>query len=186
MQTTLSRNDYENFLIQVYFGDRCFEQPLLACVDRAYLDFNRTLHGLRNVPRAQELRRHVRDSLATAISAICNPSDEMTQAAFDDWHRRSCGSIIDAFQALSFEFHAGQAQKWINMTLKYVFVFGETRIPGFSGAYPFCHSPIDRIVIERLTPLRFPKLSRAWSRLDYDEYIACQEWIRNKFLYAAS
>lgn len=182
MQTTLNRNDYTNFLIQAYFGRHCFDEPLMSCVDRAYLDFNRTLHGLKNLPRAEDLHRQVRGWLATKI---CSAQGETTQSAFDDWHHSVCASLIDHFDVhsrdISFQFHAGQAQKWINMTFKYIFTLGETLLGGFSAIYEFCHAPIDRIVIERLKPCGFPKISKPWSKLNYDEYFDCQKWLRDKF-----
>ena len=37
------------------------------------------------------------------------------------------------------KFAVGHGQKWINMTVKYMFVMGERRIAGFSHLYDFCH-----------------------------------------------
>jgi hypothetical protein len=102
------------------------------------------------------------------------------QADFDTWHRGTCEKLIAVYGG-TFPFHAGQAQKWINMTLKYVYTIGEGRIPGFAPAYPLCHAPLDNDVLTRLTQYGFEWPSKAWSRLDYDEYLKCQEWIRDKF-----
>jgi hypothetical protein len=183
MRTTLSRTDYESFLIQVYFGKSYFDQPFLACVDRAYLDFNRTLHNLQKCPRAIERRGEARNWLAAKINALSDASGIVSQENFDKWHRDTCACLISTFQEVNFPFYAGQAQKWINMTLKYVFSFGEDRLSGFAALYELCHAPIDQIVIDRLARVRrdFPKSSKPWSRIDYGEYIECQQWIRNNF-----
>ena len=82
---------------------------------------------------------------------------------------------------LPFAFHAGQAQKWVNMTLKYVFTVGEEHIPGFGPAYAFCHAPIDNIVLGELTRYGFDCPRKVWSQFDYGEYFKCQEWMREKF-----
>ena len=43
-QSKLTRKDYEDYLVSLYFGT---DQDLMtACIKRAYLDFNRTMHGL--------------------------------------------------------------------------------------------------------------------------------------------
>jgi hypothetical protein len=178
MRTTLNRCEYEDFLIQVYFG--FFETPILACIDRAYLDFNRTLR-LRNSPHAKKLHQEVRAWLAKEVEALPRQSSTPTQGGFDTWHRTTCASLTKSFSKHGIDFHSGQGQKWINMTFKYVFTFGDSRIPGFSAIYNHCHAPIDRIVVERLIPLGFPKLSRAWSRICYGEYFSRQEWVRNTF-----
>jgi hypothetical protein len=76
----------------------------------------------------------------------------------------------------------GQAQKWVNVTLKDVFTFGEARLPGFGHIYQFCHVPLDNIFIQYLAPYHPPKLSARWSRIrDYQEYWGFQRWIRNSF-----
>jgi hypothetical protein len=41
-----SRSDYEEYLVRLYFGD---SDLLTACINRAYRDFNRTIHGLKQV-----------------------------------------------------------------------------------------------------------------------------------------
>jgi hypothetical protein len=181
MRTTLNRREYEDFLIQVYFGPGCFDMPILACIDRAYRDFNRTLR-LRNSPNAEELHREVRAWLAKEVEAFSRLSSAPTQEGFDTWHHTTCASLTERFSALELKFYAGQGQKWINMTFKYLFTLGDSRIPGFSAIYDYCHAPIDRIVVERLTPLGFSKLSRAWSRICYNEYFSAEEWIRKEFV----
>ena len=62
-------------------------------------------------------------------------------------------------------FNVGLAQKWINMTLKYIFVLGDRRVPGYGHLQPFCHVPLDRFVLEEAMKDGFPKLPFQWSRL---------------------
>ena len=45
--------EQDDFLLRLYFGAAA---PLRACVDRAYLDFSRTLHGIGALPDAADVR----------------------------------------------------------------------------------------------------------------------------------
>ncbi len=106
----------------------------------------------------------------------------MTADVFDSWHETLCKKIVSLFREQGLMFFVGQAQKWVNMTLKYIFTLGEQRVKGFEFAYPYCHVPLDNILINRLKSYGFPSLNCAWSRLDnYDEYLQKQKWIRQRF-----
>ena len=105
-----------------------------------------------------------------------------TQSGFDSYHRTACERLPALYREFGFyEFSIGQAQKWINMTFKYIFTLGEERLPGYGQVYQFCHVPIDNVVIDQLTRYGFPPL-RYWSRLDdYDLYLAYQKRVRQCF-----
>ena len=49
-----TRAEQNKFLLRLYFGT---ESPLRAWVNRAYLDFSRTLHGIDQAADAAALRR---------------------------------------------------------------------------------------------------------------------------------
>lgn len=117
------------------------------------------------------------DALTTLKAGLEKP---MAQSDFDAWHRKTCDDLV-AVYGETFAFHAGQAQKWVNMTLKYILTVGEEHIPGFGSAYALCHAPIDNIVLGELTRYGFDLPSKAWSQFDYDEYLKCQEWMRDEF-----
>jgi hypothetical protein len=75
-------------------------------------------------------------------------------------------------------FYVGQAQKWLNMTLKYIYVMGDERVPSYDRFYGFGHVPIDNVIIGRFQEYK-PRRLGAWSRLnDYEEYLGYQQWIR--------
>jgi hypothetical protein len=76
----------------------------------------------------------------------------------------------------------GQAQKWLNMSMKYLFTLGERRVPGFAHLYQFAHIPIDNVFLKSATALGGPSLHVPWSRLDdYATYLSCQQAFRNLF-----
>ena len=173
----LTRRDYENYLVYLYFGSN---PNILACANRAYLDFNRTLHGFSKFEKSGELHDKavilLMESFESLKSLSTNPN------MFDNWHRETCKKLVSLFDNQGFHLFIGQAQKWVNMTLKYVFTLGEQRVPGFEFAYPYCHAPLDNIFLERLKKYDFPALNCAWSRLDdYDEYFKKQMWLRTHF-----
>lgn len=172
-----TRQDQEDFLIRLYFGVK--SDYLEMCIDRAYLDFNRTLHGIRN---HQEIYKSAKMLLTESIRMLSkNKSDSST--AFDEWHKKLCITLCKHYADNGFvNYHIGQAQKWVNMALKYVFTMGEKRLPNYSYVYGFCHIPIDNIIINKLAAFHPPRLTCAWSRIDnYDEYMAFQNWVRTCF-----
>ncbi|MEO0969867.1 MAG: hypothetical protein AAFX80_16435, partial [Cyanobacteria bacterium J06639_18] len=102
---------------------------------------------------------------------------------FDNWHEDTCEKLISIYTHNGYSrFTVGQAQKWINMTFKYIFTYGEQRVAGFGNAYPYCHVPIDQTVLKELKRYNFPKFNYPWSRIDnYNDYLEKQIWVRHNF-----
>lgn len=91
---------------------------------RAYRDLNRTLHGIGTHPNAEQLRQDTYDSLKKFVN---NLDDVHTVEVFDKLHQAWCEATIDRFAAQNVDRNKltmdyGQAQKWLNMTLKYLVV----------------------------------------------------------------
>lgn len=173
--------EQNEFLLRLYFGT---ESPLRACVNRAYLDFSRTLHGIDQATDAAALRREAGELVQTWLANLPGLSPDTSQGVFDSSHRSRCEQLCRLYGRHGFRsFAVGQAQKWLNMGLKYVYVFGEERLPGFVGLYHLGHVPLDNIILDRLAPFGCPRLSSGtWSRLSqYGEYLGFQCWIRDKF-----
>ena len=179
--STLTRADYENYLISLYFGS---DQDLLkACINRAYRDFNRTLRGFGKFENVDEIYSQAISFLKDSLESLKSLStSQVTAEVFDNWHKLTCERIISLFDSHGYHLFVGQAQKWVNMTLKYIFTVGDRRIPGFEAAYHHCHVPLGNIILRQLEKYGFPKLNCAWSRLDdYGEYLQKQNWIRQNF-----
>jgi len=174
-----SREDYFDFLVRCYFGDGT--DHLALCVRRAYLDLNRTLHGFAVHQTAGKLRDAAHQRVAHTIQALRRV--EPTQDAFDAWHRKACADLRAHYRRGDFEsFTYGQAQKWLNMTLKYVFAMGEQRLGGYSMYYPFAHVPIDNVFVSAAKAVGGPDLPMPWSRLDdYPTYFGLQQAYRRIF-----
>jgi len=175
--------DYTEYFLRLYFGPG--SDPLTGCIERAYLDFSRTLHGLSKL--AETTRRLLfSDAKATLRRAIVRVGGDHTcarsQTGFDVWHRAVCRRLIAMYDNRGHHLYVGQAQKWVNMALKYIFAHGESRLPGYRRIYHLCHVPLDQIVLNRLRERGLPPLSAAWSRLDsYEEYLDRQTWVRDHF-----
>jgi hypothetical protein len=146
MPSVLTRADYENFLVRAYFGS--VEKALHACLHRAYLDFARTLRGIGECTEKPYTKA---ESLLNGKFASIRDTETQTQDEFDKWHRSTCDELKQIYTNQGYNsFHVGQAQKWINMTFKYIFTLGEKGPPGYGHLYDLCHIPFDNIVIENL------------------------------------
>lgn len=184
-QSKLTRADYEVFLVRVLMGEDV--DFLNGCIVRAYRDFNRTMHGYSKLDPNRKIFNNAVTLIKKSLEDLRTLCLVQPMAAdiFDNWHKTSCINIITHFKNNYYHLYVGQAQKWVNMTMKYIYVLGEQRISGFGSVYPFCHVPIDNILQKALELYGYPPLNCAWSRLDdYDEYLQRQNWIRQRFLLA--
>lgn len=178
-----SREDYFDFLIRCYFGEG--QDALQLCVRRAYLDLNRTLHGFAGHGTADQLREEAHQRVALLVAGLGHETP--SQQSFDSWHRKACLDLRRHYRKGGFEaFSHGQAQKWLNMTLKYVFAMGESRLPGYLPHYSFAHIPIDNVFVTAAKAIGGPDLPMPWSRLDdYSVYFGLQEGYRKMFAPSA-
>ena len=179
MSSILRRSDYEDYLVHVYFGR--IDDPMQACLRRAYLDFNRTL---RDIAKLENNISHKATKVLKEMFALIQETNAPAPKQFDEWHRSSCDRLKATYRECGYtRFSVGHAQKWLNMTIKYIFVLGEARLPGFAHLYDLCHVPLDNILMDRLrADFGFQPLPCAWSKLDdYEIYVDRQQWVRNHF-----
>ena len=142
-----SRHDQEEFLVCCYFGIET--DYLTRCIRRAYLDFCRILHGINKFP---DIREKAADTVQRQLDELRTKND-MDQPTFDDWHRRACDCVSALYAKHGYNcFYAGQSQKWLNMSLKYIFALGEERLPGHQRLYKFCHIPLDKRIDRKTEP----------------------------------
>lgn len=180
VNSTLTRADYEEYLVVLYFGQKLY---LPACIDRAYRDFSRTMHGMAAFEDSRDIFNQASRLLEDDINGLksglsaCFAVDD-----YDQWHRATSERLISSYAGHGFHLYVGQAQKWINMTMKYIFTLGEERLPGFGSVYPYCHVPFDNILLGQLGNYGFPMINCSWSRMDdYAVYLEKQKWIRDNF-----
>lgn len=177
--TSLTQTDIENFWI------RCYLNPTInlteAAIDRAYRDFNRTLHGIGKV-QTKDIQGDLKNAIIKIVSELLTTNFN-NQRDFDIWHETKCENLVKAYKDLAnHKLYIGQAQKWINMSLKYLFALGDNRIKDISKNYKYFHFPIDNIIQDKLVKQNIPRLKISWSRIDnYADYLNYQERVRTKF-----
>lgn len=172
-------------LTAFYFGRRVASAPhsdeaIRSVCWPAYRDVQRTLWGMGSHPRAKELKATSCDKIVSFVHSF---GGIRSQEEFDQQHQVWCEDLVAFFAENShperptFQFHYGHAQKWLNMTLKYLSVLGH---PAVEEVYVFLHAPIDRDVYERAWEILGVERPRiAWSKLDGDTYRSYQLNIRH-------
>lgn len=174
MKSIISPIEVNEFLQYLYFGK--ISDLVETAVSHAYLDFNRTMHGIGKHPSKEILVEKGKSALRGQFEELANVEIN-DQFEYDKWHKNCCDELITAFQ--DFNFFYGQAQKWINMTMKYLFVLDSRLV---DDKYQYFHVPIDNIILNYLKPYKPPRFSSAWSRIDdYSDYIRFQNWFRERF-----
>ena len=176
-------NDEEilKFLKFSYFGD--LNISIEVASNRAYRDMCRTLK-FNILPK---------DTKATTISGlkeavnvifkeeipIINESNITSSEEFNSWHCKVCGNIKNLYKENDIKFTYGQAQKWLNMTIKYLYLFGGYT---FDSVFEYLHIPIDNYIFNAVKDelkINRPK-NISWSKLDKKEYLKYQEDIREE------
>lgn len=158
------------FLLYSYFG--CDSKELAhggkeKCAYRAYLDLARTVKYTYSSTELEKAKSgsdayafavvqkdRIRDICLKLIESI--EGYPIDSSDFDSWHERECHQIIKNMNAsydkekrkfLKVNFTYGQAQKWLNMTLKYLWLLDMLPV-GISPEY--LHVPIDSFILQAL------------------------------------
>lgn len=177
--TTLTQDEIKKFWIRVYLGTTNEKELIVAAIDRAYRDFNRTMHGIGE-KQTDKTKKFLSDFMLAVVDSLTS-KQFVNQAEFDDWHKLKCDELKKAFhQYPGFKISYGQAQKWINMTLKYLFALGDNIVNGISANYAYYHIPIDNIIQNKLLEkYAIQKFSERWSKIDdYEKYLNYQMKVR--------
>jgi hypothetical protein len=157
------------------------EPGMDRCIHSAYLDLSRTLTGMATFADADAWHRSMTALLSGQVEVLTRRSI-WTRDDFDAWHRATTLQLIETAAKAGFPLTVGQAQKWINMSIKNGIALGDRLNPGLSCVYDVAHVALDQVVLSSLK--REKKMPRgliegSWSKLtDYQKYMACQEWIR--------
>lgn len=180
MQSKTTQEQWNKYIYDLYFG---IDTPLKNCINRAYRDFNRTLYDFANQENGKSITDEAKKHLMQEFEKL-KTTPIKNQEDFDMWHKEQCLALQAIYTKNNYQsFHIGQAQKWINMTFKYIFSYGEYDMPGYKNLYSFCHVPLDNILIQALKDegYRVP-FQTCWSKIsDYKTYLNVQKDFRNKF-----
>ncbi len=179
-----------------WWNGNLFEKDLMElAIEKAYRDLQRTMRGFpklgeskKNEGKKQEvaLRDEIKENARKCINAKiknmtnCNITEQTT---FDKLHEDACEALIEEFKKNEYEgFTIGQAQKWINMTFKYLNLLDYN---GIEKIYEFCHIPIDRYILEYMLEKNIIekenfKKAIHWSKIKkYQDYFEIQEKFRD-------
>ncbi len=186
-------------------GETGKDKAMMMCATGAYRDVCRTLKYYKPENKKisaeykkayDEAKKEFRYKMNTLITEkirseifTCAPID------FDVKHNETIKCILDFAKQYKIKnesgvetplfkckkFYYGQAQKWLNMTLKNMMIMGlwETELERIKK---HLHVPIDNVILEvAKKELAIIKKWDSWSRLDdYKEYITFQNNIRDK------
>ena len=171
---SVSKDAYD-FFKHMLFG--AWNSIYTAASERAYRDMCRTLRNIRQSDvNSTKLRSEIDLLLEKEISGIFEYGIA-NQKQYDEWHEKLCLRIRKHYRDNGFDMTVGQAQKWVNMTMKYLFV---ADVPGAADTFYFCHVPVDSYIIgaaEEQLKLKRPPLP--WSKMDdYREYAEYERQIR--------
>ena len=173
----INEKDLLKFLKFSYFGD--LSNPIQAASKRAYRDMNRTIrfNELSTDEIRLELREKVNNIFEIEIKKLTE-NNITSQEEFDLWHCKVCGNIKDLYEDNDIKFTYGQAQKWVNMTIKYLYILNEHT---FDNVFDFLHIPVDNYIFKAVKEkLGIDKPKNPWSKLDETEYLNYQNDIRKK------
>lgn len=154
---SLNKDDAIKFLIVCYFGTE--EDPILASIDKAYIDMQtHTVSGEKEY--IFEKRKEITEFLYSKIAQIPEGM------AYDDWHKVVSIQIKEKYADLEY----GQIQKWINMTVKYLYTLKQLGVNGISDYFSndhvsAFHPALDSYVLAAINE------KGPWSKIEtYDEY----------------
>lgn len=130
---------------------------------RAYLDLARTVnYRLSTSQLAEKLKKRSSEyekkeaetfikKKEALVDSVCERLYPLPTGDFDAWHQEKCGEIcrmMDDSGLLGEPFTCGQAQKWVNMTLKYLWLMD--LLPEEIKEESL-HVPIDSFILQRLS-----------------------------------
>lgn len=179
--------------------------PIMDAIISAYLDVCRVpLKGINTIINAHNpnfTSIKVRDKF---IEEVFIPSiDELARCDkdYDKWHFQLCNSLIEFYKTFGYyDMTYGKAQKWINMSLKYIMLYTEEYQQNLIKYQYSFHVPIDRYVAPSIAGLigflpsdgdgrnltnldksfDSEKENYSWSKIsNYNDYLKCQTAIRS-------
>lgn len=142
---------------------------------KAYADMaRRTLRIKENSKERKVLKEQATKILQQAVEDLKNDSSD-----FPKWHEKSCNALIACYGG---QLSYGQAQKWLNMLLKYLYVYD---VKGYETLFSperitALDMPVDSKVIDALRRKYTVKRPTAgWSVWDRNTYRAYQTAARS-------
>lgn len=127
----MSLENSVEFLVFTYFGidfNDDFDTLLKSAIKVAYNDA--TMQGAYNAlekEKAEEINyNEVAQELEKAIKKLLNDNSN----SYEQWHKDICKELVECYEKVTSNnknpaFSYGNAQKWVNMTMKYLYILSE-------------------------------------------------------------
>ena len=192
----IDEKDILEFFKYSYFGN--LKDPIEAASNRAYRDMCRTLN-FDILPKKDKdttisnLKKDVNFIFKKEIPII-NEGSITSQKEFDTWHHGLCDNIIEKCKKIEkykkteegkeekIQFTYGQAQKWVNMTIKYLYILNDHT---FDNVFDFLHIPVDNYILDIANKnFGIDKPKKPWSKWDEEQYRNYQNEIKSKIKIA--
>lgn len=153
-----------------------FESLVKIASQRAYLDLCRTLEWAWSI-KNKNIRSEVADILEIWIENLFKVKNQID---FNKAHDKICEEIINKYiDSWYNDFNYWHAQKWLNMTLKYLLILDfSDEIYGLKEIYEFMHVPLDWIIKDILIEWEYINkvdFEIPWSKLEKSDYTKIQE-----------
>lgn len=162
---------YNSVKTRLDYGD-----VIQNAINLAYRDLQRTLRGFNNCKNKKLIKNKVSVLIKSEYETILQP--DFDGKNFDKWHLSLCMRMKNIFQN-DYQFTYGQAQKWINMFLKYMYLVDDR----MNSILRYLHIPIDNVILDGIEkhscyfPLqKLVPSCRPWSKMDdYSTYLDFQK-----------
>lgn len=209
-----------NFLLFGYFGitlENSKDDIISAAINRAYRDAASHVLSLKDdfkkdTEKGQDLFAKAGELIKVFIKDVLNndTQNKLNKKEYDEKHKNLCDTLISKYKGCTnsgYEFSYGIAQKWVNMTMKYLGVilmifseynnshdFVKTYKDSFRAIEHFLHVPIDGYILEYVSnkkysnvePIEIAKKENnnnlAWSKYEEENYKTLQKNIKEKFI----
>lgn len=176
-------NDEEilKFLKFSYFGD--LNISIEVASNRAYRDMCRTIkfNKLKDITDRRKLRDKVNIIFEIEIKKF-TPGSKKNPDDFNNWLGEVYENMKNLYEENGIKLTYGQAQKWINMTIKYLYLFGGYT---FDSVFEELHIPVDNYILDIANKkLGIDKPKTPWSKWNEEQYRNYQNEIKSKIKIA--
>ena len=148
-------------------------------IRKAYFDFCRTIDykGISDADK-EECICKAKTQIRTEFKEMLVQNFNIQK--YDDWHEKLCADLERIFTGYHIHFCVGKSQKWINMSVKYLFSLDYDDKLKIGDRLSIFHVPIDSIVIDLAeNKLGVRRPNSAWSKIeDYNTYLRYQNNVR--------
>lgn len=149
------KKEMESFLLAAYFGDTDTDSLIDVCINKAFGDCSRKIPYLHSISTLEEMKSktkkesfiNLKKKFRTEVSNIIKTrigEGKKPLSIIDEVYDKAnsySGLYIDGKK-----FYYGLAQKWVNMSYKYLWLFDACPIDERK-----LHAPIDSLIIHAIT-----------------------------------